>query len=87
MEPKCHAAKHEGPMECTVNKCTNKENEGGGYYLHVVEAEFGILGVEWVCIPCWLALLGKEDARFSQVYRNMKEQMFRSRPDVEEYYK
>lgn len=74
-------------MECLVNKCTNAEHQGNGLYLNMTDPEFGSVGHEWICAPCFDALIGVKDARFTQVFRNMKEQFFRSsHHEVEKYY-
>ena len=87
IESACSCPKHKGPMECTVGKCTNNEDQGNGLYLHVVDKYHGNLGVEWVCIPCWDAITDQTtDPQFSQVFRNMKAHFFKPALDVENYY-
>lgn len=58
-------------MECLVENCKNKDHQGNGYFLHVVDATFGMLGMEWICIPCWETLKGMNIEKHSQLYRNV----------------
>lgn len=75
-------------MECLVKGCTNAAHKGNGLFLNVTDPKYGTVGYEWICVPCWEATIGQKDARFSQVFRNMKEQFFRSSEhDIERYYK
>lgn len=74
-------------MECSVHKCKNKDHQGNGYFLNVTESSFGKMGHEWICCPCWYAITGTNKySQNTQIYRNMKEIMFKAHPDVEEYY-
>ncbi len=74
-------------MECLVHKCENQDYQGNGFFLNVTEPNFGKVGHEWICAPCWGALRGYQGVQYSQVFRNMKEKMFAPSHDVEEYYK
>ena len=87
LESACSCPRHAGPKECIVGKCVNKENQGDGFYMHVVDKEYGEMGVEWVCLPCWLAFTDQTtDPQFSQVFRNMKAHFFKPALDIEKYY-
>lgn len=60
-------------MDCLVDKCTNKDNQGAGMYL-----TDRVSGPDWIniwfCYPCWNTIMGKNDyPQFSQVYKNMIE--------------
>ena len=79
--------KTSGPMECLVGKCINNEDQGNGLFLHVVDKEYGKMGIEWICIPCWDALTDKTtNPQYSQVFRNMKAHFFKPPLDIEKYY-
>lgn len=62
-------------MKCCVNKCTNEDHQGNGFYLNVTEPSFGKVGHEWICSPCWNTIVGKNEyPQYTQIYRNMKDQ-------------
>ena len=88
MKATCSCPDHMRPKECLVGRCTNNEDQGNGLYLHVVDKEYGKMGEEWICIPCWLAMTDQTTSpQHSQVFRNMKAHFFAPALDVEKYYK
>lgn len=70
-------------MKCLVKNCVNHDHQGGGIWINLGHE----IETKWVCIPCWDAFLGEDNAQYSQVFRNMKKQMFPPEHDVEEFYK
>jgi len=60
-------------MKCRVSNCENKDHQGNGIFLHIIDGTIEEPKLIWICIPCWLTLVGPHIEVRSQLYRNIIE--------------
>lgn len=73
-------------MKCLVYKCKNQDLHERGIFINIMD-ENDNTAPFWICMPCWDTITGKNDfPQYTQIYKNIKEHMFRPGLDVEKYY-